>query len=902
MTQLTDRHGRARGAGLLLLALCALLLLHASARAQDATQAEKDFAFAEGLYGQENYQLALQKYLAFVEAYPQHANFSLAVFRAGECNFRLERYAEAAPWFEAVTTRFPDSDEAELAWLWLGDARFKAGEYEPAVAAYEGLLARFPNSRNVPTAAYWRAESYYHLGRYEEAARAYESALERGLGEREVPYALYSIGLSYLRLDRPADAEQYLSRVIRQHPDSPVAAESQYLLARSLHGQGEVQKALEAYTAVIDRHASSPFAPHARMGMANCRFQQERYDEALADYQAILAEYPTHELAAEASLRVADSLFHLERWPEAVAAYEAAAADADSPWAADALYWLGVTRERAGEPEAALAAYEALTERAQDGPRAADAWLHIGRLRAGAGDVEGAIAAYERAAEKTDDPERRREALSAAQWARYRQGRSPEALEELAKIVRDDPAAPPAAESAAHLGRAYFDAGQYEPALEMLGLLVAHHTDSPRLAEARYLMAVGHERLGHTDEAARLHREVAAEHADSEYAAWATSALVGISASAGEIDEAKRLYAGLDRQGVPPGALGFAAYRLGEALRAADRGGEALPLYERSLKVDPAGAGAPWAMVGAAWCRLPDDPAGAIASFEKALDDFPDSGAAGSGLAGMLAVGQAQFEAEDYAGAQATYGRLLRRGPEAEVAGLAQYGLGWALLRQDETEQALEPFLAAAEAPVPAGVSADARYQAARLLADREQYARVAQVLEPLKACEGDDESLGWALALLGEAYLALDRPQDAAEAFEVVTRRWPEHLAVPGAWLGLGKARRALGQNDEAVGALRRATESGLPRIAAEAQYEIGLSLLAGGDRAAAAEELLKVAILHPVPEWAAAAQFAAGQCYEQLRQTEDAIRSYRVIERSYPDQAEWVARAAARIRELEQ
>ncbi len=885
-----------------LLVGAALLVPIASALCQEAAQAENDFAFAEGLYGQENYDLALQKYLVFIEAYPEHPNLSLAMFRAGECNFRLGRYAAAAPWFEKVSTRFPDSDEIEPALLWLGDSRFKAGEHEQALAAYEALVAKFPDSRHASTAAYWQGESHYHLGRYEEAARAYEDALKRGLGEQEVPYALYSIGLCYLQVARPADAARYLSRVVQEHPDSPVAGESQYLLARALHRQGEVQKALAGYQAVIDRHGSSSFVPHARMGVADCDFRQERYEQAIEQYRAVVAQYPTHELAAEARLRIGDSLFHLERWEETAGAYEAAAADPASKWAEDGLYWLAVTRERQDQPEAALAAHLRLTESYPDGPHAGDAWLHVGRLKAAAGDIEGAVTAYETAAEKTQDPGRRREALSAAQWARYRQAQSPEALDQLAQTVRDAPTAESAAESAYRVGRAYFDAGGYAPALEMLTLLVDNHADSPRIAEARYLMAACHERLDRPEEARRLYSEVAEANAGSEYGAWAMSALVGMQASAGEIDQAKRLFATLERGDAPAGVIGFGAYRLAEALRDAERGGEATEFYAKSLKADPQGECAPWALVGAAWCRLAEEPAQALVSFEKVLDDFATSAAAGSALDGLLAAGQAQFEAEDYDAARQTWQGVLGRGAEGKVAGLAQYGLGWVLLRQDAPEQALEHFIAAAQAPVPADVQTDARYQAARLLADGEQWARAVELLEPLRTQTGEDESLCWALTLLGDGYLELGRPEDAVTAFGAVTERWPEHDLAPAAWLGLGKSHRALGRNEDAVAALRQSAEQGRSRVAAEARYELGLALREGGDTAAAAEELLKVAILHPVPEWAAPAQFAAGQCYEELGQTENAIRSYRVIERQYADQTQWAEKAAARIRELEQ
>jgi len=70
----------------------------------------------------------------------------------------------------------------------------------------------------------------------------------------------------------------------------------------------------------------------------------------------------------------------------------------------------------------------------------------------------------------------------------------------------------------------------------------------------------------------------------------------------------------------------------------------------------------------------------------------------------------------------------------------------------------------------------------------------------------------------------------------------------------------------------------------------------------AQAAEEFLKVAILHSNPAWAAQGQFAAGACYEQLGQSANAVKSYQVIVDRYAGETEWVARAKERIAALGQ
>ncbi len=880
------------------LALVIVVLLPAGVQAQGA---EETFAFAEGLYGQENYQLALEKYTAFLQQHPDHANASLATFRAGECNFRLDRYAEAARWFEQLTERFPESEEAEPAWLWLGDARFKTAEYEAAAAAYASLLERFPDSQHAPTAAYWRGESLYHLGRFQEAADAYADALDRGLGEHEKPYALYSIGLCRMQLEQPGPAAEHFSRVVEEHPASPVAAESRYLLGNALRAQQKYPEALAAYQAVLANYAQSPFAAWAQSGIAGTYFQQGDYAKAREAWEELIARFPDSEASAEARLRIADSYYHQEQWQRAAELYEAIVAEGGQ-WAPEARFWLGVSQLKRGRSDEALSIFQALITNHPQHPRVGDAWLRIAEIRSASGAHDAAMAAYESALQAVQDPERRAQINLAMRWARYQQTQSQEALAELEQAVRDDPTASSSAELALRIARVHFDAGHYDRAREMLDLLARHHPKSRQATDGKYLLAAIHERTGDTEAASALYQQILEQAGESGSSGYAAAALAGIHAERGEIDQARELIARMEREGADPASIGFALYRTAEALRRAERPEEALALYNRSVEIAPDADSAPYARAGAGWCRLGSDLPGAIEAFRGVLADSPGSGAVPVALQGLVAAAQKLFDAEDYAQADQIYASIIEGFPEAKIVGDAQYGRAWALLRQDKSEQALPLFRAAIENASSPAMVVDARYQAARLLAGRGDHAAAVALLEPLRSGAEDAERLPWAMLLLAQSHLELDQPEQAASVLTTALGQWPEHEIAARANLALGRSYRALNRPSDAIGPLRSAVGGGDGAIAARARYELGEAIRESGDLAGAAEELLKVAILHPESEWAPVAQFAAGQCYEQLGQTGNAVTSYKVIVRQYEDAQEWVARARTRIEQLQQ
>ena len=870
---------------------------------QAGGQAEVDFAFAEGLYAQEFHELAAEKYVQFIERYPNHANMPLALFRAGECHFRLDKFAEAATHFEQVTKMFPKSEEAEPAWLWLGDSHYQAEQYEPAAAAYKALLDNFPKSEHAGRAAYWRGESYYNLGEYEQAIAAYESALHRKLGDQETAYALYSMGLSYLKLDKPAEAIKPLLKVVGEHGDSPVAAECQYLVGTAYHLQKDLSAAIAACEKVIAEHGNSKFAAHAQLRIGWCHFEQKDYEKALSAFTSVWSNYPNTSAAAEARLRAADSQFQLRRWDEAAGLYAKVAADKDGKWAAEALYWLGITHERKGEADKALKAYERVVKEHKDSLRVTDAYSHIGQLHVGSGKLDEAIAAYEAAANAAKKPERKREALAGLAWARYQKDKSGPSLAHLEKMLREDPKSHLAAELACQVARAYFDGGKHEAALGVLELFIANHPEHEGLTEALFLSGACHEKLGHTDEALKFYQMVLAQERPSGYRDHATAALVGLYAERGDLAKAREMAAGLEGTASGAEVTAFALYRVAQSLYEQKKYEEAATFYAKALNTDPEGETAPHAQMGLGWAKLAGgDPVGAAEAFGVVSEKHPDSPAAKTVPEGLLAAAEKLFEQEDYARAGALYRQIVDAFGDSDLVDEAQYKLGWIALKQGKKDEALGLFTQAATKANLPEVAADARYQAARLLDEKKDYKRVAELLEPFKQQYADFDKTPWALALLGRALTELGRQSEATLVFGMLSTTYQEHAAGAYGLLGLARDARQQNQPDKALEALARVIASGDEGLAPEAQYETAACHRAKGDLKTAAEEFLKVAILYNDDRWGPQAQYEAGQCFEALGDKAKAVKSYSAILKRYPEQEEWVEKAKARIAALEQ
>lgn len=883
-----------------LVASAVLLGAVAGAWAQGREQAEKDFAFAQGLYQQENYPLAAQKFVAFVQQYPDHANLSLALFRAGECLFRTGKYAEAEPYFARLTTSFPNSAEAEAGWVWLGDSRFQAGKYREAAAAYSGYLQKYPQGEQRGRAGYWLGESYYHLGSFAEAAAAYQQALTGKLSEQEAAYARYALGWTYLQLKEPEKAAAYLQQVLDKHPTSPVAAESQYLLGTAQRLNKNYPAALTAFQKLLTKYPDSKYAALAQSGVAWCYFDQQQYEQALEGFQRVTAAYPQSEPAAEARLRTADCLYYLRRYPAAAAIYEQVAAEPGGKWADEAQYWLAVCYEQMPDREKAIAAHLRLVNDFRQSPRVAESYLHLGRLQLAAGQTEAALSAYQAAAAAAGDSPRKQQALAEAAWARYQHTPGEQALAEVEAQVKQAPQAGWAVELAYQVALAHFVAGRYAPALEMLDLVTTAQPEAVRRAEMLYLSGACQEKLGQRQSAETLYRRALQAGKNSETAGLAAAALVNLYARSGNLEQARKVANDLQKSEAGPEAKAYALYALGDALYQAKQYPEALQVYGKVLTGAPESRAAAFALLGQAWVKLAQGDPGASEAFLGVARKYPQSPAAQQVPEGLLAVAEKLFDEGKYAEAQAGYQRLLEGYPQSNLVDEAQYKLAWSLLKLSQPDQALEHFMRAASQADSHAVAADACYQAARLRAARGDSAGAAALLEVFQNQYQDTETAPAALVLRGRMLTELKQYDQAAATFQAVQKKYPQSKALGEAWLGLARVYREQKRLDQARAALDQAAATAQGAIGAEAQFELAALCRDAGDQAKAAEEFLKVAILYGDAAWSARAQYEAGQCYEALGDKEAAVRCYKVMVRDYSEQEPWRSQAQARLKAL--
>lgn len=113
-------------------------LLFAETVAQ--TGADKQFGFAESLFGQEDYFRAITEYKRFLFLFPEDTRTERAYLRIAESYFRAKRWLEAVSALDEFMQRYPRSSLFDEAVYLKGLSQKNMKNYDQALSTFERLI------------------------------------------------------------------------------------------------------------------------------------------------------------------------------------------------------------------------------------------------------------------------------------------------------------------------------------------------------------------------------------------------------------------------------------------------------------------------------------------------------------------------------------------------------------------------------------------------------------------------------------------------------------------------------------------------------------------------------------------------------------------------------------------
>jgi len=362
-----------------------------------------------------------------------------ALYRIGDIHFQQQRYEEARSAFRQLLETYPDAPQAPRAQYAIGDTYYNAGRMEEAVKAYRTTLERDPErptadeaasslffalnaagqrdradeliasiSESSPNAGlgdrlrYQRARAAYQRGDSKQALRLFHSFVRTASSNALVPGAYYHLGLLYADLDQITEAKNYLGQLIDQYPENEYATDGSLRLGEIYLEQEAYEEALSAYrTAAEGEQTSKTLRAQARYGQSKALLELGRIDEADQLLSKIIEAESRGPLRNAARLGLGRVRVQQDRPQDALSLYRQVVESADSETGAEALYRLGQTLRKQGDPRAAISELERMPSLFAGYPEwEARALLEQARAYRTLGETGQAVQLYEQVQER----------------------------------------------------------------------------------------------------------------------------------------------------------------------------------------------------------------------------------------------------------------------------------------------------------------------------------------------------------------------------------------------------------------------------------------------------------------------------------------------------------------------
>ena len=848
-----------------------------------------------------------------------HLNLGLARFGA-------ERYDAARQTFEEFLALAPKSRLAETARFSLADSLYRAGQFDRAADAYsEVVKLKGPTAAD---AAFNMALALFQAKKYKEAAKAFgECAAKFPQAPQAAKARLHAGTCLYL-------SEDYRKAIaaLKAETGDP---EAPYWLAKAYLKDAKPAEARAAFEKVLAA-GDGPRTAEALLGKADALLAEDKNDEAAAAYQQFAARFGNHPDLTRALYAAAASLYRAGKHADSETFCDRFLAKApQDDLAAAVLFISGENRFLQKQYPQAAERYARLIETRADSPDAPAARFRLAWIKYFDKDYDAAVTLVAQL-----DPNKTDKALLAeAQYLRgnclLEKGQHAEAAEAFTRYLATKEAKRYHDDAMLKSGLALVRAGQRTEAVATFRRFLSQHASSALRPEAEYQLAEALAAEKQFDQAAAHYKAVADNFADHRLAPFALYGLGTCMTEKGSVEEAGAAFGRLaEKHGdspLVPQALYYKASALAEAKKFAEAREAYKAMIDRFAGHDLAQA----AMLGMGLAlekeekyeeaaavfrtlsaKAKDDKTREQATYELAwslqkagkskdaadayrtlAQTFPNSPLAADAFFHLAEVPYGEKKYDDAVG---VYEKALAAAKDNRLLDSILYRLGWCRWHQEKHPEAAALFdRLVAEAPE-SDLVAEALLQAGEAYAQAGKPAEAIDRLSKLLDAKYKDfEHAARARLRLGESQALLGRLDQAVSTFTALEQAYPKYPAMAEVQFSLGKALYDLKRHDQARARFQKALALTDTETAAKSQFYVGETLLAEGNPREALKAYLRVvALWSAYKEWAAAAQFEIGKCYQNLDKANDAREAFQAVIDKYGD-TKWAAPAREQLKQ---
>jgi TolA-binding protein len=774
-----------------------------------------------------------------------------SLYALGAIQRRSEEPKEAIAMFDRFLKEFEDHDLAPA-------VRFERARAMVDAESFEDALEAMADADGMPEdlrddAAYWAAKCELRLDRPDDAATRLAAGISRHRESDVLAEMRYDRAIALLRAGDNEQALDAFREFRSNHGDHEMAAESLRLIAFTTHQMGDYRASdtacgefltgypthaavseitfltaenaflagdfetaavryasfRESFDAADDgRSALAAF----RLGLALHRLN--RADDARPLLESVIAGENTPAEFAPALLALGDIHFGAGDWSAADERLSQYLALGDAlPPADDAMLKIGIARQRMGEGENALAAFDRLlasfplsAHRLQAIFERGQTLRTLGRIDEARGAFESvlesggesrfapfsinhlasiamsddrfaeAVGLYERLEASAATDAMKAESVFQRAQALMALERHADAAAAFAAYAATNPSRERAALASANRALCLAREGRHEEAIEAIRLAESEHGDAlagDMLVSLAYERAWSSRAMADGPGAVAAYNDVLTHGTSHRLAPFARVELAELHASEDRIDEAAALLDPMvDAIDAAPVELRERAlYRAAACAYERDQFKRAAEVFELFLKDHKESDLAPSAMLlaGESLFRLEKHPRAAellAEAIERSEDD--DSILAPA----LLRRGECLAATQQWKASEEAFAAYLKRFADTDSWFQARFGVGWALENQGKHEPALEAYrdvVTRHQGPT----AARAQFQIGECLFAQRKYDEAARELLKVDILYAYDQWSAAALYDAGRCFEAMAQPAEARRQFEQVRDRF---------------------------------------------------------------------------------------------------------------------------------
>lgn len=775
---------------------------------------EAQYWVGEVLYQAGRYNDAIYEYQRLLEAYPNTPLGPQTQYSVGRAKFALASYREALPSFDAVVGS-GDADLSAAATWYVAECRRLLEEYNTALIWYR----RVPTgSRYADDATFGRGASHFALGELDKAIEAYGelAAISGAPLQRD---AQYHLGVAYHNSGLHAEAADALGKFLAGGSSTSVAAvdAALYWRMQSLYEQRLYVDTVAVGKRLVRDHPGSEYVSPTRFFVGESLYWDGKYAEARAEYDALIAADPDSEWSDRAKYHVGWTHFaagqategddRASDFAKAIDVWRSVSEEDDgaSPFAAQALYDLGVAQLNVKEHDAAIQTFLRVISRFPDGEWVDDARYRVAWAHYVQEDYEEARRVFDEFLLRHPASELAAEAVFYKGSCHFRAARYYEAIAEYVRVSEQYPTAVLSTtvqdglgvhireEALYQIGESYYNLGEYGEAVDAYARLQELYPNSGLADDAQYAVATAYQLQEEPEAALAAYRAVASKYPSSELAPEALL-MVGVQFfEAGNFQEAIAEFQQVVTRYAESDAAPRAQYDIGRSYYRLRSHEHAVRACEKAIAYgenadDDLKAGATYL---AAWILRDEEHPGrdldrSAKHLLELVSAYPEAAEAPRAYLLLAELYREQDRPDD---AVQAYRDLIGAHPRSEEAQAGMVDLGGTLLqlgRYDEARDAVAPITEAA-GDYPPALVVDGQLVAGDALTGLQQYEEAARAylviaLVPTYTNHSPFAALQ-ALSKAGDAFERASRPQIARRWYDTALNTYSTHPDRQSTW-----------------------------------------------------------------------------------------------------------------------